>query len=158
MVGLLGQVTLDVPTEVLQYFPKYLSLIVALCLAVCITHVNLVSYLLPGSYAIVNLIPPFLNLRFSGTLFAILSLVFSMGFSGHLSFQYWIRLSGLVAGGVAGVIMSDYYAVRLQRLRMEHIYRLCNSLPCCGFNLASFVALAAGYGIFSVTELFNNSG
>lgn len=155
---LFSQVLLVVPTEVLQFFPKYLSLIMAVCLAVCITHTIMASYLYPGALALVNFAPPLLNIRLAGIIVGLLSVLACMGLNDTLLYDRWVYYSGLAAGGLTGVILSDYYVVRYRRLPLEGLYRLTHALRFCGFNLPAFMAITAGYGSFAAAGVLKATG
>ena len=130
------------------------------------TYIHASGYTLGAAHCIADLAPWFLTAKSGGALFIFATLIFTLfapstfaynafnpSASGRLSLPYWSQTCGLVAGGIFGILVGDYFIIRQRELPTNYLYRVTPRLHWLGVNTGAILALLVAYAIFVIKPM-----
>lgn len=109
---------------------------------------NVAANLVSPSYDFSQLAPSKISFRMGGLIAAVIGLLFMpwklLATSGGYLFT-WLGGYGTLLGGIAGILLTDYYLIRRTELKSADLYRRGGEYEySSGWNLRALIALALG--------------
>ena len=109
---------------------------------------NVAANLVSPSYDFSQLAPSKISFRMGGLIAALIGLLFMpwklLATSGGYLFT-WLGGYGTLLGGIAGILLTDYYLIRRTELKSADLYRRGGEYEySSGWNLRALIALALG--------------
>jgi NCS1 family nucleobase:cation symporter-1 len=109
---------------------------------------NVAANLVSPSYDFSQLAPSKISFRMGGLIAAVIGLLFMpwklLATSGGYLFT-WLGGYGTLLGGIAGILLTDYYLIRRTELKSADLYRRGGDYEYSGgWNLRALIALALG--------------
>ncbi|MGQ3053993.1 MAG: NCS1 family nucleobase:cation symporter-1 [Roseateles sp.] len=109
---------------------------------------NVAANLVSPSYDFSQLAPSKISFRMGGLIAAVIGLLFMpwklLATSGGYLFT-WLGGYGTLLGGIAGILLTDYYLIRRTELKSTDLYRRGGDYEYnSGWNLRALIALALG--------------
>lgn len=109
---------------------------------------NVAANLVSPSYDFSQLAPSRISFRMGGLIAAVIGLLFMpwklLATSGGYLFT-WLGGYGTLLGGIAGILLTDYYLIRRTELKSADLYRRDGEYEYSGgWNLRALIALALG--------------
>jgi NCS1 family nucleobase:cation symporter-1 len=109
---------------------------------------NVAANLVSPSYDFSQLAPAKISFRTGGLIAAVIGLLFMpwklLATSGGYLFT-WLGGYGTLLGGIAGILMTDYYLIRRTELQSADLYRRGGAYEYSGgWNVRALIALAVG--------------
>lgn len=157
------------PTALLRFLsPPLMALIVGICFCLAFLHTTLQGYLLSASHALTDVLGPRLlrNSTIAGSFLVLASFLLALiapstlldssdarSGTGSLSLSSWSLTSGLVAGAMSGVLLSDYFWMRATTLPVDNLYKTVPRLHACGVNAGALVAVLLAFVVFGLRSV-----
>lgn len=162
-VEVFGNVITD-PVEIVGRIPSTFAVVIgALCFAGATVGVNVVGNFVSPAFDLANVAPRKIDFKRGGLIAAVLSLfVFPWKlYDNPIAVNYFISGVGATLGPLFGIIISDYYLLRRQRVDMDALYQE-GSGPYWyrgGWNMTAigaFIPAAAVAIIFTIIPAFDS--
>lgn len=127
------------PIELVARFSSPLVILFALVSVVIATlAVNVAANTVGPAYDFSNAFPRLISFRMGGLITGVIGIAIQpwrLLSSAQLFIHGWLGVTGALLGGVAGIMVVDYWIVRRSRLRLEQLYRRGGSYEYkAGFN------------------------
>jgi NCS1 family nucleobase:cation symporter-1 len=98
----------------------------AITFSVATLGINVVANFVSAAYDLSNLVPKKLDFRRAGLVAAVLALLVMPWklYSSPVAVNYFLGTLGAFLGPLFGILMTDYFLFRKQRVAVEEMYRL----------------------------------
>ncbi|MGE8546051.1 MAG: NCS1 family nucleobase:cation symporter-1 [Alcaligenes sp.] len=150
-----GELITD-PVELVARIDSHTAaLLGVLTFSISTVATNIVANFISASFDLANMIPSRINFRRGGVIAAILSIVVMPWnlYNNPVMIQYTLGALGALIGPLFGILMADYYRVRLQQIDVQALYTSDPNGPYWytrGFNLTAVYTLALA-GLLSLS-------
>lgn len=114
------------PIDLVSRFSNPLVILVALvCVVIATLAVNVAANTVGPAYDFSNAFPRLISFRVGGVITGVIGIAIQpwrLLSSADLFIHGWLGVTGAVLGGVAGIMITDYWILRRRRLRIEQLY------------------------------------
>lgn len=158
--GVLYGEALTSPADIVERVDNvWLTVIAALTFFAATVGINLVANFIPPAYDLANLMPAKINFRLGGIITAIIAFFIGalwVAVISDMGVAKFVDTLGAVLAPLYGIMIIDYYLIRKQRLRVQHLFSAKPDSTyhyAKGWNLRALAAFGAA-AVFSVSTVW----
>lgn len=110
---------------VAKFSNPFVILVSLVCVVIATLAVNVAANTVGPAYDFSNAFPRLISFRVGGVITGLIGIAIQpwrLLSSADLFIHGWLGVTGAVLGGVAGVMVADYWILRRRRLRIEDLY------------------------------------
>ncbi|MBB3038386.1 NCS1 family nucleobase:cation symporter-1 [Hoyosella altamirensis] len=158
--GVLYGEALTNPADIVERVDNvWLTIIAALTFFAATVGINLVANFIPPAYDLANMVPSRISFKIGGIITA--SIAFFIGalwvaLISDMGVARFVDTLGAVLAPLYGIMVVDYYLIRKQKLRVQHLYSTAvdgSYYFTRGWNLKALGAFGVA-GVFSVSTVW----
>ncbi|AEF42748.1 NCS1 family nucleobase:cation symporter-1 [Hoyosella subflava] len=158
--GVLYGEALTNPADIVERVDNVgLTIVAALTFFAATVGINLVANFIPPAYDLANMIPSRISFKIGGIITA--SIAFFIGalwvaLISDMGVARFVDTLGAVLAPLYGIMVVDYYLIRKQKLRVQHLYSTAvdgSYYFTRGWNLKALAAFGVA-GVFSVSTVW----